>query len=156
VFQQCRSVFELIKVSILRTTERLNSCDSGYVDRLLTAEKAIYESTRNTRKHSDTPSVSSRLLENSRSLRSRGAGTFRHRPERAESQVKQGRGDTETQFRSLVVVQQVILSEVLQKPDSTRSMMALKVEPLIIEVTTCHADEQVGGSRPGTSYSPRQ
>ena len=81
---------------------------------------------------------------------------FRHRPERAENQVKQGRGDTETQFRSLVVVQQVILSEVLQKPESTRSMMALKVEPLIIEVTTGHADKEVGSSRPGTSYTPRE
>jgi len=126
-------------------------------DRLLTAEETIHESTRNTRKHLHTPSVSSRLLGNfPKSLGRGSAGTFRYRPERAENQIKQGRGDTETQFRSLVVVQQVILSEVLQKPESTRSMMALKVEPLIIEVTTCHADEQVGSSCPGTSGRPRK
>ena len=113
--------------------------------------------TRNTRKpsgHAERFSSTTRKFPGS--LRSGSACTFRHRTERAESQIKQGRGDTETQFRSLIVVQQVILSEVLQKPESARSMMALKVEPLIIEVTTRHADEQVGSSRPGTSYSPRK
>ena len=76
--------------------------------------------------------------------------------ESAENKIKQWRANAEAQSGSLIVVQQVILSEVLQKPESTRSMMELKVEPLIIEVTTCHAEEQVGSSRPGTSYSPRE
>jgi len=59
----------------------------------------------------------------------------RHWSEGSEDYVKQRRGDAETQFGSLVVVQQVIFFEVPEEPESCSRMMRPEVEPFVIEVT---------------------
>ena len=53
--------------------------------------------------------------------------SFCQRPESAENKIKQWIIDAEAQIWSLIVVPQVILSEVPEQPLTTLSVMALKV-----------------------------
>lgn len=72
----------------------------------------------------------------------------RYWTESSKEYVKQRRADAETEFGSLVVVQQVIFFQISEETKSCSAMVRPKVQPFVIEVTYDQAGEEIRGGAP--------
>src|SRR5215813_6993844 len=90
--------------------------------------------------------MATRICRSSFSLTQRGVFNKRashHWPESAKHKIQKRRSDAKAEVGGLVVMQEVILSEIPHQPKTASSVMTLKMHPFVREVTRRHTDEKV-------------
>jgi hypothetical protein len=81
---------------------------------------------------------------------------FAHRSVRPKDEVDQWRGYPKTQFRCLVVMQEMVRSEIPEQPQPRSCVVHVEVKPFVEEVAGGKPREEIECYVPGAGYDPRR